>query len=194
MRSSSATRAKPTCRPCRGIYAHYVLSSLATFEETPPSLDVMLARRRVCRRRRLALSRGGAEGEVVGFAYAGAYHARPRLSLHGRGFGLCRRGACAAAASGPRCSAALIERCEAGPWRQMIAVVGDSANAGSIASAPAIRLRTGRACCNRSATNSAAGSIRRSFSGPWERAIARRRPRLSVTEPEGRSPRRWRGR
>ena len=28
---------------------------------------------------------------------------------------------------------ALIERCEAGPWRQMIAVVGDSANAGSIA-------------------------------------------------------------
>jgi L-amino acid N-acyltransferase YncA len=28
---------------------------------------------------------------------------------------------------------ALIERCEAGDWRQMIAVIGDSANAGSIA-------------------------------------------------------------
>src|SRR5262249_33242034 len=28
--------------------------------------------------------------------------------------------------------AALIVRCEAGPWRQMIAVIGDSANAASI--------------------------------------------------------------
>ncbi|MGH8431164.1 MAG: GNAT family N-acetyltransferase, partial [Solimonas sp.] len=26
----------------------------------------------------------------------------------------------------------LIKRCEAGPWRQMLAVIGDSANAGSI--------------------------------------------------------------
>jgi len=29
--------------------------------------------------------------------------------------------------------AALIARCEAGPWRQMIAIIGDSDNAGSIA-------------------------------------------------------------
>jgi L-amino acid N-acyltransferase YncA len=28
------------------IYAHYVLHSLATFEETPPTLEDMLARRR----------------------------------------------------------------------------------------------------------------------------------------------------
>ena len=28
--------------------------------------------------------------------------------------------------------AALIARCEAGPWRQMLAVIGDSGNAGSI--------------------------------------------------------------
>jgi phosphinothricin acetyltransferase len=27
----------------------------------------------------------------------------------------------------------LIKRCEAGPWRQMIAIIGDSGNAGSIA-------------------------------------------------------------
>jgi hypothetical protein len=30
----------------RDIYAHYALHSLATFEETPPTLDEMLLRRR----------------------------------------------------------------------------------------------------------------------------------------------------
>jgi L-amino acid N-acyltransferase YncA len=30
----------------RDIYAHYVLHSLATFEETPPTLEKMFARRR----------------------------------------------------------------------------------------------------------------------------------------------------
>jgi L-amino acid N-acyltransferase YncA len=32
----------------RDLYGHYVLHSLATFEETPPTLDDMLARRRAC--------------------------------------------------------------------------------------------------------------------------------------------------
>ena len=61
----------------QGIYAHYVLSSLATFEETPPSLEVMLARRRACLDNGLPYLVAVADGEVVGFAYAGAYHARP---------------------------------------------------------------------------------------------------------------------
>ncbi len=118
-------------RTVQGIYAHYVLSSLATFEETPPSLDVMLARRRACLDNGLPYLVAVAEGEVVGFAYAGAYHARPAYrftvedsvyladGMRGRGVGSVLLGR-------------LIERCEAGPWRQMIAIVGDSDNAGSI--------------------------------------------------------------
>ena len=65
----------------QGIYAHYVLSSLATFEETPPSLDVMLSRRRVCLDNGLPYLVAVAGGEVVGFAYASAYQrARPIAS------------------------------------------------------------------------------------------------------------------
>ncbi len=115
----------------QGIYAHYVLSSLATFEETPPPVDAMLARRRACLDNGLPYLVAEADGEVVGFAYAAPYHARPAYrfaiedlvyvadGLRGRGVGSALLGR-------------LIERCEAGPWRQMVAIVGDSANAGSI--------------------------------------------------------------
>ncbi len=115
----------------QGIYAHYVLSSLATFEETPPSLEVMLARRRACLGHGLPYLVAVADGEVVGFAYAGAYHARPayRFTIEDSVYvadGMRGRGV------GSRLLTVLLERCEAGPWRQMVAIVGDSANAGSI--------------------------------------------------------------
>ena len=61
----------------REIYAHYVLHSLATFEETPPTLEEMLARWRASVDARLALSRRRRAGEAVGFAYAAAYRPRP---------------------------------------------------------------------------------------------------------------------
>jgi L-amino acid N-acyltransferase YncA len=71
-------------------------------------------------------------GHVVGYSYATLYRARPAYrytvedsvyvedGLHGRGIGTALL-------------AELIARCEQGPWRQMLAVIGDSANAGSIA-------------------------------------------------------------
>ncbi len=116
----------------RDIYAHYVLNSLATFEEDPPSLDEMLARRRKVLDAGLPYLVAEAPEGVAGYAYAGLYHARAAYrhtiedsvyvasGLEGRGVGsaLLRD---------------LIARCEAGPWRQMIAVVGDGANAGSVA-------------------------------------------------------------
>jgi phosphinothricin acetyltransferase len=114
------------------IYAHYVLNALATFEETPPSLEDMMARRR----RSLAIGApylvAEAGGRIVGYCYASPYHARPAYrytledsvyvadGLHGRGLGAALLGA-------------LIQRCEAGPWRQMVAIIGDSANRASIA-------------------------------------------------------------
>ena len=68
----------------------------------------------------------------MGFAYAAAYRPRPAYrftiedsvyvadGLRGHGIGSALLGE-------------LIVCCEGGPWRQMLAVVGDSANAGSIA-------------------------------------------------------------
>ena len=113
------------------IYAHHVLNSLATFEETPPTLEEMLARRSASVELGLPYLVAEAGGKIMGFAYAGAYRARPAYrftiedsvyvadGLSGRGIGSALLGE-------------LIAACERGPWRQMLAVVGDSANAGSI--------------------------------------------------------------
>ena len=113
------------------IYEHAVRFGTATFELTAPDLAEMT-------RRFDALTAGGfpyfvavLDGRVVGYAYAGAYRPRPAyrftvensIYLHpgiqGRGIGrkLLQR---------------LIAECEARGFRQMIAVIGDSANAASI--------------------------------------------------------------
>jgi L-amino acid N-acyltransferase YncA len=114
------------------IYAHYVLHSLATFEETSPTVEDMLVRRRASVDLGLPYLVAEAGGKILGFAYAAPYRARPAYrftvedsvyvadGLAGRGIGSALLGE-------------LIARCEGGPWRQMIAVVGDSANSGSIA-------------------------------------------------------------
>jgi L-amino acid N-acyltransferase YncA len=114
------------------IYAHYVETALVTFEETTPSLEEMLARRHKvldCGAPYLVAELGG---DIVGYCYAGPYHHRPayRYTLedsvyvaHGRG----GRGVGAALLG------ELIARCERGPWRQLLAVIGNSDNAGSIA-------------------------------------------------------------
>jgi L-amino acid N-acyltransferase YncA len=116
----------------RDIYAQYVLHSLATFEEAPPTLEDMLMRRRASIDLGLPYLVAEARGEMLGFAYAAPYRSRPayrftiedsvyvRDGLSGQGIGSALLGE-------------LIARCEGGPWRQMIAVVGDSANSGSIA-------------------------------------------------------------
>jgi L-amino acid N-acyltransferase YncA len=113
------------------IYAHAVRHGTATFELIPPDLTEMT-------RRFHALMDGGfpyfvamLDGSVVGYAYAGAYRPRPAYrftvensvyllpAIHRRGIGqqLLQR---------------LIAECVARGFRQMVAVIGDSANAGSI--------------------------------------------------------------
>lgn len=113
------------------IYADAVREGTATFELVPPDLAEMA-------RRFQSLIDGGfpylvaiLEGGVAGYAYAGPYRPRPayrftvensvylRPAIHRRGIGyqLLQR---------------LIADCEARGFRQMIAVIGDSANAGSI--------------------------------------------------------------
>ena len=114
------------------IYAHHVLNGLATFEEVPPTVDEMLGRRDAVLAAGLPYLVAEVDGRVGGYCYATSYRPRPAYrhtiedsvyvedTLRGRGIGVALL-------------AGLIARTEAGPWRQMLAVIGNSGNAGSIA-------------------------------------------------------------
>lgn len=116
----------------QAIYARHVLHGLATFEETPPSVEELLSRRASVLMSGLPYLVAELEGKIAGYAYATAYRPRPAYrftiedsvyvaeGLGGRGIGSALLGE-------------LIARCEKGPWRQMLAVVGNSGNEGSIA-------------------------------------------------------------
>ncbi|MGY3448917.1 N-acetyltransferase family protein [Bradyrhizobium sp. USDA 4353] len=113
------------------IYGQAVREGTATFELDPPDLAEMTRRFR-------ALTDGGfpyfaavLDGEVVGYAYAGPYRPRPayRFTVENSVYlapASQRRGI------GMRLMRALIAACEERGFRQMIAVIGDSANAGSV--------------------------------------------------------------
>ena len=75
----------------------------------------------------------------------------------------------AAAASAAALLGALIARCEAGPWRQMIAIIGDSENAGSIALHRRFGFEPTGTLRSVGFKFAAAGSIPRSCSARWDR-------------------------
>ena len=115
----------------QAIYAHHVLHGLASFEEVPPSVDEMRTRRQAVLELGLPYLVAECDGELVGYSYAAPY--RPRAAYRytiedsvylaqghgGRGIGTSLL-------------TELITRCESGGWRQMLAVIGDSGNLGSI--------------------------------------------------------------
>jgi len=116
----------------QAIYAHHVLTGTGTFEELPPTTDEIAARRAAVVTAGLPYLVAEQGGTVVGFAYATPYRQRPAYrhtvedsvyvtdGLGGRGIGRALL-------------SEVIARCEAGTWQQMLAIVGDSGNAGSIA-------------------------------------------------------------
>ncbi|WP_426434269.1 N-acetyltransferase family protein [Bradyrhizobium genosp. P] len=114
------------------IYAHHVLNGLATFEEVPPTVDEMLGRRDAVLAAGLPYLVADIDGRVAGYAYATSYRPRPayRHTIEDSVY-------VSEALRGRRLGAALLQaliaRAEAGPWRQMLAVIGNSGNAGSIA-------------------------------------------------------------
>jgi L-amino acid N-acyltransferase YncA len=129
----------PTIRPSRdedvsaiaAIYAHHVLHGTGTFETEPPTEADMAGRRADVLSKNLPYLVAERDGEVLGFAYCNWFKPRPAyrysaedsiyLADAARGQGL-----------GARLLAALSEAAEAGGVRKLIAVIGDSANAGSI--------------------------------------------------------------
>lgn len=116
----------------QAIYAHHVLHGLASFEEEPPPVEEMRSRWRKVLDLGLPYLVAELDGAVVGYSYASAYRPRPayRFTVENSVYvreGLAGRGI------GKALLDELIARCEAGPWRQMLAVIGNSGNAGSIA-------------------------------------------------------------
>ncbi len=113
------------------IYGDSVDNGTGTFELQAPDESEMARRREDVLSKGLPWLVAEVEGRVLGYAYAN--HFRPRLAyrfcvedsiyLHrdARGRGL-----------GTLLLAELMARCEAAGARQMLAVIGDSANAGSI--------------------------------------------------------------
>ena len=113
------------------IYAHFVDTGTASFETVAPDENEM-------RRRRAALSDGNfpfvvaaLDDRVCGYAYAGPYRTRPayRHSVENSVYverGAQRRGI------GTALLRTLIQACTDRGFRQMVAIIGDSAHAASI--------------------------------------------------------------
>jgi phosphinothricin acetyltransferase len=129
----------PTIRPATGedlaavtaIYARHVRDGTASFELEPPSEEEMRRRHAELRARGYPYLVAEAGGEVLGYAYAGPY--RPRLAYRDTvENSVYLRPDAAGRGLGTRLLDALIAACAACGFRQMVAVVGDSANLASI--------------------------------------------------------------
>lgn len=113
------------------IYSYYVLHTATTFEVTPPTPDEVAKRRAKILQLQLPHLVAEQEGRVIGCAYANEYRARPAyrftvedsVYIHpeyvGRGCGTALL-------------SAVVQRCEVGPWRQMIAVIANTGNDASV--------------------------------------------------------------
>jgi len=114
------------------IYADAVRRATATFETEPPDVAEMTRRFERLTDGHFPYLAATRDGVLLGYAYAGPYHARPAyrftvedsvyIAPHARRSGV-----------GRRLLSELIVRCEQSGFRQMVAVIGDSANAASIA-------------------------------------------------------------
>ena len=113
------------------IYAKAVAEGTASFEIDPPDEAEMTQRMRIILDSGLPYIAAERAGVLVGYAYAGLYHRRPgyRYTLEDSIYVAqdAQRGGI-----GRSLLNTLIGRAEALGYRQMIAVIGDSANAPSI--------------------------------------------------------------
>ena len=113
------------------IYAHHVLTGVASFEETPPPVDELLRRHAAVLSSGLPYIVAELDGKLAGYAYATPY--RPRAAYrHTIEDSIYIDDARRGRGVGRALLAALIERCEQGPWRQMIAVIADGGSGGSL--------------------------------------------------------------
>lgn len=115
----------------QAIYAHHVLNGTGTFEEDPPSVADLQGRIEAILRRGLPYLVGEDDGQIVGFAYAGPFRLRAAyrytaedtiyIAPERMGQGL-----------GKRLLGAVVDECRALGLHQLVGLIGDSGNAGSI--------------------------------------------------------------
>ncbi len=113
------------------IYAHHVLHGTGTFEEEPPTEAEIAARVRKVQEAGCAWIVAENEGEIVGYGYYARFRDRSAYRFTAedsiyvrndvRGMGV-----------GKALVQTLLDRATARGFRQMIAVIGDSDNVGSI--------------------------------------------------------------
>lgn len=113
------------------IYDHHVLHGFGSFELTPPGVTWMENRRREIQGHGLPFLVAELDGRVAGYAYVGPFRPRPGYrftvedsvyvapDMQGRGVGRA-------------VLSAVLAQCEAMGLRQVVAVIGDSQNVGSI--------------------------------------------------------------
>ncbi|WP_088143197.1 GNAT family N-acetyltransferase [Achromobacter xylosoxidans] len=116
----------------KALYAHHVEHGTASFELEPPSIQEMRQRRAAVLEKEMPYLVAEVDGEVVGYAYVTPYRPRPAYR-HTVEDSVYVKAGRSGLGIGGKLLAALIERCTAAGWRQMLAVVGDSRNAASLA-------------------------------------------------------------
>ena len=115
----------------QAIYAHHVLHGLASFEEVPPALAEMRRRFDDVAAQGLPYLAVELGGELVGYGYCSLYRTRSAYRYALEDSVYVRQGS-QGKGIGRAVLAALITRCTALNYRQIVAVIGDSANAASI--------------------------------------------------------------
>ncbi len=114
------------------IYAHHVLHGTGTFETTPPTEAEMAARRQDVLGKGLPwLVAEDDAGRVLGYAYCQWFKPRPAYRFSAEDSIYLHPDA-AGQGIGRQLLAALVAQAEAIGLRKLIAVIGDSGNAGSI--------------------------------------------------------------
>jgi phosphinothricin acetyltransferase len=116
---------------CHAIYAHHVLHGTGTFEEAPPSGDEFCARHQAIVQAGFAWKVAREGDKTLGYAYYGPFRTRAAyrftvedsvyVSPDAQGKGV-----------GRALLTALLAQAQAAGLKQMLALIGDSANAASV--------------------------------------------------------------
>ncbi len=128
--------ARPDDAPAiAAIYAHHVLQGTGTFEEVPPTPEEVAARiaKVTAAGNAWLVAEEATENgiEVVGYAYFAPYHVRSAYRFTAED-SIYVRDDVRGQGVGKALVAELLIRAEAAGYRQMLAVIGDSDNVGSI--------------------------------------------------------------
>ncbi len=115
----------------QAIYAHHVLHGTGTFETEPPSVADIAARRADVLGKSLPYLVLEQDGQVQGFAYANWFKPRPAYRFSVEDSIYMAQGA-GGKGLGKLLLTELLAQLERGGIRKSMAVIGDSANAGSI--------------------------------------------------------------